>query len=102
MFLGSSISHLLKTLLCLYVCECSGEALVRASYHKYHIQLGWCLGRSPGCLLGPGIAGAWPHRSLTGTEETKKTEHERLQGCSQGKGARRIMSTIRKTGCITS
>lgn len=68
----------LKTLLSVSLCvNGSGEAPGRASYHKYHIQQGWCLGRSPGCLLGLGTAGVWPHRLLTGTKETKKGEHER-------------------------
>lgn len=74
----------------------SGEALGRASYHKYHIQLGWCLGRSPGCLLGLGIAGVWPHRLLTGTKETKKREQGRHQESSKGRVGRRTMLLDKK------
>lgn len=61
----AGLEFLVETWLkCLSVFEWIGEAPGRASYHKYHIQRGWCLGR---CLLGQGIAGVWPHRLLTGT-----------------------------------
>lgn len=49
-----------------------GEALGRASYRKYHIQQDWCLGRSPGCLVGLGIAGVWPRKLVTDTKKRKE------------------------------
>lgn len=48
------------------------QGLHRASYRKYHILQGWCLGRSRGCPFGPGTAGVGPHRLLIGTKETNE------------------------------
>ena len=80
----AGLKFLVETWLkCLSVFEWIGEAPGRASYHKYHIQLGWCLGRSLGCLLGQGIAGVWPHRLLTGTKK-KKEKRARVTGGEEG------------------
>lgn len=62
-------------LLCVFLCVNGAvEAPGRASYHKYHIPQGWCLGRSRGCLLGQSTAEVWPHRLVNGTKGKKKIE----------------------------
>lgn len=54
-------------LLCCWCASGWGEALWGASYRKYHIQQGWCLGRSLAFLLGLGIAGESQRMSPIGT-----------------------------------
>lgn len=89
---GSLTDEVMDPATCVSLCVSgSGEAPGRASYHKYHIQRGWCLGRSLGCLLGLGIAEVWPRRLLSGTKETKKREHGRQEERRVGREERQTI-----------
>lgn len=78
--------------------------------YSYHIQLGWCLGRSLGCLEGLDIVGLWSHMQLGGTEDRgeKKVRSEsfifkKYCACEQKCGCASYLSRYevgRSLGCI--
>lgn len=90
-FLDQCLSHVsVKALMSVSLCVSdSVEAPGRASYHKYHIQQGWCLGSKLGCLLGLGIAGVWAHRLLTDTRDTNG-------GNGKGRRDKQSLDTVKK------